>query len=129
MMTREDANRYIEAINRDIRAEGYRHQTMKALQLLIEEYGLYYDEKPVEEYKDIKASRFLSELLEKYIGIGEYTEGKGLFKTRGTEIKYFIMPDEICEALRQKLKSIEQRKKEGRQAKIEEEVNNINNLL
>ena len=129
-MTREDANRYIDAINRAIRDERYNYGALKALKFFIEEYGLYYDEKPVEEFnKDINVSIFLSRLLEKYITIGECTQGKGLFKTRGTEIKHFLMPDEICEALQQKLKSIEQRKKEERQAKIKEEVNNINSLL
>ena len=130
-MTREDANRYMEAINRAINSGKYGLQTMKGLKLLIKEYGLYYDEKPVDEYdeyKDINVSIFLSQLLEKYIILGEYKEGKGLFKTRGTEISHFLMPDEICEALRQKLKQKEQREKEERQAQIEEEVTNINKL-
>ena len=126
-MTREDENRYIEAINRSIN-DGMRVGVLRALKLLIEEYGLYYDEKPVEEYKDIKASKFLSKLLKDYIILGDYTSGKGLLKTRGTQITHFLMPDEICEALIQKLKSIEQREKAKRQAKIEEEVNTINNL-
>lgn len=128
-MTREDANRYMEAINRAIRDERYDYRALKSLKFFIQEYGLYYDEKPVEEFdKDINVSIFLSHLLEKYIIISDYKEGNGLFKTRATQIDHFLMPDEICEALRQKLKLIEQGKKEKRQAEIEEEVNNINNL-
>ena len=127
-MTRENADNYKKAINDAIERETGYSKTCKALKILINEYDLYYDEKGLGEYKNIKASMLLSKLLEDYVVIGEYAEGK-IFKTLRIRISHFIMPDEICKSLEQKADKLVQRQKDERNKEIEEEVNNINTLL
>lgn len=127
-MTRENANNYKKAINDAIERETGYSKTCKALKILINEYGLYYDEKNESEYKNPTASKLLSKLLEDYVVIGEYVEGK-IFKTRKIQITHFIMPDEICKSLEQKADKLIQCQKDEINKKIEEEVNDINTIL
>ena len=124
-MTKDKKIEY-EIAFRDIKRFNFNfeYNTVKAILILIEEYGLYYNGAEEESFYNIEASKTLSKILENYVALEHSDRKPGRWR-----VAYSAMPHEVEKALQAKALQVLERRRDRANERTKKAVEEINTKL